>query len=85
MLIIGLLILEKIFKAFTIWNGGHLGHVTKTIFYKFMAPLPNETPYKILDLIGEAVSEEMFKNSGFKVNSLRVGTDYPLGSKFSKT
>ena len=31
--IIGLLVLEKILKVFTIYgNGGHLGHVTLTIY-----------------------------------------------------
>ena len=45
---------EEIFKGFTIFvYGGHLGHVTKTIFTKFMFPLPKEAPHK--NLIGQVV------------------------------
>ena len=29
-------------------HGGHLGHVTKMIFTKFMFPLPKKTPYLAL-------------------------------------
>ena len=38
----------KIFKVLAIYgHSGHLGHVTKTIFTKFIFPLPNEAPHKI--------------------------------------
>ena len=45
--IIGLLVLEKIFKVFTIyWNGGHLGHVTWTIYINFHTPFPRRLDIK---------------------------------------
>ena len=38
--IIGLLVLEKkIFKGFLLFNGGHLGHVTLTIYINFRSPI----------------------------------------------
>ena len=45
--IIGLLVLEKIFKVFTI-NGhdGHLGHVTCTIYIKFLNHFPRRIHIK---------------------------------------
>ena len=57
--IIGLLVLEKkIFKCFTIYgHGGHLGHVTWTIYINFRSPFPRRLHIK-LALIGQAVSEE---------------------------
>ena len=51
--VIGLLVLEKIVKRFTIY--GHVGHLgDQDHFYKLMSPLP-EAPHK-LALIGQAGS-----------------------------
>ena len=46
--IIGLLILEKkIFKDFTIYgHGGHLGHVTCTIYIHFLSHFPRRIHMK---------------------------------------
>ena len=35
------------FKVFISRHGGHLGHVTETIFTKFMFPLPKKVPHLI--------------------------------------
>ena len=45
---IGLLVLEKrIFKVFTInGHGGHLGHVTWTIYINFRSPFPEKVHMK---------------------------------------
>ena len=58
--IIGLLVLEKKFlKIFTIYgHGDHLGHVTKTIFTKFVF---KKAPHLNLVLIGHS----FFKNINF--------------------
>ena len=55
---------EKILKVFTIYgHGGHLGHVTWTIYTNFGSPFPRRLHIKKLALIGLAVSEEkMFEN-----------------------
>ena len=55
---------EDFLKVFTKdGHCGHLGHVTMTIFTKFMLPLPMEAPHKNLALIGRVVSEKkMFEN-----------------------
>ena len=46
--IIGLLVLEKIHKVFTIYgHGGYLGHMTRTI-YKLLFPLPKDALHEIL-------------------------------------
>ena len=58
--IIGLLVLENL-KDFTIHGrGGHLGHVTWTIYTNFRSPFLRKLHMK-LTLIGQAVSEEMFE------------------------
>ena len=46
--IIGHLVLEKkIFKVFTIYgHGGHLGHVTLTIYINFRSPFPRRLHIK---------------------------------------
>ena len=46
--IIGLLVLEKnIFKVFNIYgHGGHLGHVTWTIYINFPSPFPRRLHIK---------------------------------------
>ena len=46
--IIGLLVLEKeVLKGYTIYgHGGHLGHVTCTIYIYFF-PLPKKAPHEI--------------------------------------
>ena len=52
--IIGLSVLEKILKGFTIYgHGGHLGHETWTIYIKFCSPFPGR-----LHMIGQVISEE---------------------------
>ena len=39
---------EDDFKGFAIYeHGSHLGHVTKTIFTKFVVPIPKEAPHII--------------------------------------
>ena len=39
---------EDFFKVFTInGRGGHLGHVTWTIYTNLRSPLPKEAPHKI--------------------------------------
>ena len=39
---------EDFLKVFTIYgHGGHLGHVTWTIYTNFLFPLPKEAPHKI--------------------------------------
>ena len=57
--IIGHLVLEKtILMVFTIYgHGGHLGHVTWTIYINFRSPFLRRLHVK-LALIGQAVSEE---------------------------
>ena len=56
---------KKIFKVFIIYgHGGHLGHVTKTIFINLCFPFPWSSTLN-LRLIGQAVSEKnMFENDG---------------------
>ena len=40
-------VLEKIFKGFTIYgHGGHLGHVTWTIYINFRSPFPRRLHIK---------------------------------------
>ena len=58
----GLLVPEKI-KVFTIYGyGGHLGHVTRTVWANF--PHPIDAPYEIW-LTDPMISEEkMFKECG---------------------
>ena len=74
--IIGLLVLEKkILKVFAIYShGGHLGHVTLTIYINFRCPF-----LTISALIGQAVSEKiMFEYYGHvHVNSLGAAADNP--------
>ena len=39
---------EDFLRFITIYgHGGHLGHVTKMIFTKFMFPFPKKAPHKI--------------------------------------
>ena len=39
---------EDFLRVFTIYgHGGHLGHVTWTIYNKLSFPLPKEAPHKI--------------------------------------
>ena len=47
--IIGLLVVEmKIFKGFTIYgHGGHLGHVTCTIYINFLSHFPRRIHMKV--------------------------------------
>ena len=55
---------EDFGRVFTIYGrGGHLGHVTWTIYTNFRSPFPRRLHIKFLALIGQAVSEEkMFEN-----------------------
>ena len=49
---------EEFLKVFTIYgHGGHLGHVTWTIYIIFRSPFPRRLHIN-LALIGQAVSEE---------------------------
>ena len=48
---------EEDFKCFTIYgHGGHLGHVTWTIYINFLSPFEGGSTYN-LALIGQAVSK----------------------------
>ena len=55
--------MEDFLRSFTIYGrGGHLGHVTWTIYTNFRSPFPRR-PHINLALIGQAISEEkMFEN-----------------------
>ena len=80
---------RRLFKVFTIdGHGGHLCHVTWTIYINFHSPFPKKTPHQIFALIGQAVSEKkMFENNGYvHVYSPGAGEDSPPGVKsFSLT
>ena len=43
--IVGLLVMKKIFKGFC--HGGHLGHVTWTIYINVRSPLPKDAPHEV--------------------------------------
>ena len=80
--IIGLLASkQKVLKVFTIHrHGGHLDHVTWTIYTNFGSPFPRR-----IHLIGQALSEKMFKNNGHvHVYSPMEGVDNPLGQSLFK-
>ena len=52
-------------KVFTIdKHGGHLGHVTCTIYISFLSYFPRRLHIN-LALIGQAVSEKMFDDNGY--------------------
>ena len=78
--IIGLFSRIKFLKVFTInEHGGHLVHVTCTIYINFLSNFPRRlTPN--LALIGQVVSEKKtFENNGYKhVFSPMTGVDNPL-------
>ena len=58
-------------KVFIIYgHGGHLGHVTWTIYINFLSPLPRRLHIK-LALIGQTVSEE----KTFEIVNGRTTTD----------
>ena len=70
-------------KDFTIyWLGGHLGHVTLTMFIYFLSPSQRSLHINVA-LISQAVLEKrVFENGGhIHVYSPRAGADNPLGSK----
>ena len=49
---------RKILTVFAIYSqGGHLGHVTWSIYANFV-PLPKNAPQTVLTSIGQAVSEK---------------------------
>ena len=83
--IIGLLVLEKkVLQVFAIYShGGHLGHVTLTIYTNIHFPFLTMI-YKSLSLIGQAVSgKAMFEYNGHAhVYSPVAGANNPLGAKF---
>ena len=64
--IIGLMVLEKIFKGFYhIWAWQPSWSCDLDNLYKLLFPLPKETPHNIWLLIGQAVSEKkMLENNG---------------------
>ena len=78
---------EDFLKVFAIYShGGHLGHVTWTIYIHFCSSL-----LRMLDMkfdfhwpIGQAVSEmKIFEYSGNRhIYCPRPGADQPLGSNF---
>ena len=75
---------EDILKVFTIYgHGGHLGHVTWTIYIHFCSPFPKRLHIKF-GFVGQAVSvEKMFEIGGhIQVYSPGAGADNPLGSNF---
>ena len=80
--IIGLLGLEKKgFKCFAIYShGGHLGHVTLTIYINFHCPFLTMLNISFA-LIGQVVSEKMFEYYGhIHVHSPGAGADNRLGT-----
>ena len=59
--------------------GGHLGHVTWTIYINICSHFPRRLHIKF-GLIGQAVSVEMFANGGhIYVYSPGAGENNPLG------
>ena len=72
---------RRFLKVFTInKHGGHLGHVTCTIYISFLSYFPRRLHIN-LALIGQAVSEKMFDNNGYiHVYCPGTGADNPLGS-----
>ena len=72
---------RRFFKVFTIYEqGGHLSHVTCTIYINFHSHCPRRHHIN-LALIGQAVSEKMFENNGYiHVYSPGAGADNPLVS-----
>ena len=77
--IIDLLVLKKkIFQNFVIHShGGHLGHVTMTIYVNFHSLF-----LRIVALIGQAVLEKMFEYFGhIHVYSPRAGAGNTPGPK----
>ena len=73
---------EKILKVLTIYeHSGYLSHVTWIIYFNFRS-LFTRGPHIKLALIGQAVSEKMFKNnSHVHVYSPMAEADSTLGSK----
>ena len=84
--VIGLLVLEEnSFKCFTIYaHGGHLGHVTYTIYINCLSHFQRRL-HMTLALTGKAVLEKnMFENNVYiHVYSPVVGADNTLGSNVS--
>ena len=59
--IIGLLVLEKMLKHFTIYErGGHLGHVAWTIYINFR-PLTSKAPHEVRPLLTNRFGEDLCK------------------------
>ena len=78
---------EDLFKVFTIyWQGGHLGHLTWTIYINFGSPFPRRLHIK-MSLIGHAVS----KTTTFEIvdgrttgrRRLKPDHEYPISSPMS--
>ena len=82
LMIIGLLgLYEKILKVFFIYGrGGHLGHVTRTIYINFLSPFPRRLHIN-LALIGQAVlQKKIFENGGhIHVYSPKAGGEFSPG------
>ena len=76
----GLLVLEK--KHLTVFaiysQGGHLGHVTWSIYAKF--PLPKNAPQTVLTLIGQAVSEKKIMGIVDRRRRTDDGHGHPISS-----
>ena len=60
-------------------HGGHLGHVTWTIYINFRFPFSRRLHMK-LALISQMISEKMFENNGH-IHLYRhgAGADNPMG------
>ena len=69
---------ESFLKVFNIYrHGGHLGHVTWTIYINFLSFFPRRL-HMNLAMIDPTVSEKMFENNGHvHVYSPGAGADAP--------
>ena len=74
---------RKFLKVFAIYShGGHLGHVTLTIYINFHSPFLRML-HMMFGLIGQAVSEKIFEYYGnIHLYCPGVGADHPLRSIF---
>ena len=77
---------EDFLKVFAIYShGGHLGHVTLTIYTNFLSPFPRMLRMKFgfVGLIGQAVSGEMMFHYYGNIHVYMQGQTTPQGLKFS--
>ena len=91
--IIGLLLCRRRFlKVLTIYgHGGHLGHVTWTIYINFLSPFLRRLHMKFGDVSEKMFENNIFENDMFGKNNINIhvyspgtGVDDPLGYFFHK-